>query len=357
MGSPGLGGVGDAQRGAVSVLLSSGQRLSLAGPDTYSRFGSSCAVLDLNADGRNDLVVGAPQTGGKDLVAVAGNYSGAVHVFLGSASGLPATPSLTLSGAGNFSQLGSVVVALNGSLLALACPTATTPAGLQAGLVALFRASPRFVGGEMDVATADVLLPGTAAFGWFGSALALALQGSVLLVGAPGFRTANGSVGALHVFNLSAPAHPQLTVTGTEDRAGFGSALAAGASLMAVAAPFSGRHVILRDYASQGTVYAGSLAALARLRGNFTVAQVGFTTELRGGEDFACLGSALAVHSGSGQDVLIATSPRLSSESGGVLAWAGTQQWRVVGDGPRQRLGAALVLADFTGDGVVKVAG
>ena len=65
----------------------------LTGVETYGRFGSACAVLDFNLDGRPgahpltireanalrvidamraDLVVGAPSTGGKNLVAVVG---------------------------------------------------------------------------------------------------------------------------------------------------------------------------------------------------------------------------------------------------------------------------------------------
>jgi hypothetical protein len=83
--------------GRVHVYLGSATGLgstpafSLTGPDgTTSEFGSTLAGAgDFNADGYADLVVGAPR---------ASELSGRVHVYTGSATGLSATPQLTLTG-------------------------------------------------------------------------------------------------------------------------------------------------------------------------------------------------------------------------------------------------------------------
>ncbi len=124
MGSPGVGDFGDAQRGNLQILLTSGRDVTLVGPDTYSRFGSACAVYDVNADGHPDVVVGAPQTTGLDLVKVAGNYSGAVHVYYGSGGGVLSTQrNLTITNPGMFGQLGLNLQVLDGIGLAIAART------------------------------------------------------------------------------------------------------------------------------------------------------------------------------------------------------------------------------------------
>ena len=45
--------------------------------DPYSRFGHSVLVQDYNGDGINDIIVGAPTSGLKDVA-----YDGLVHVFM-----------------------------------------------------------------------------------------------------------------------------------------------------------------------------------------------------------------------------------------------------------------------------------
>jgi hypothetical protein len=56
--------------------------------NTNDRFGAALAITDWNADGYEDLAVGAPGESGD---AVSGTACGAVHVIYGSSTGLSAT--------------------------------------------------------------------------------------------------------------------------------------------------------------------------------------------------------------------------------------------------------------------------
>lgn len=100
------------QRGAVEVFYGSrkGPAKTAAwryeGTMDWAQVGSSPVVADVNGDGWPDLVVGAyNQTG-----AMPNN--GAVLVFLGSAKGLPATPSQVLEGPSSNSFFGWKIRAL-----------------------------------------------------------------------------------------------------------------------------------------------------------------------------------------------------------------------------------------------------
>ena len=114
VGSPGVGTFGDPQRGRVSIWYGTATPAGtpdyvLDGVDVYGRFGSSCAVLDFNLDGIQDLAVGAPSNGGKNLVAVVGNYTGAVHIFFGTGNQIlpfSPTPSISISSPMSFASLG-----------------------------------------------------------------------------------------------------------------------------------------------------------------------------------------------------------------------------------------------------------
>lgn len=89
---------------AASVVDSTGPfaaraaaRLLLTGTRARSRFGQTLAVADLNGDAIDDLIVGAPASGGDDAIA-----AGSVHVFFGRARsdsvGARAAADLTLTG-------------------------------------------------------------------------------------------------------------------------------------------------------------------------------------------------------------------------------------------------------------------
>jgi hypothetical protein len=97
-------GAPSAQSGSVQIFINAANSISTTAAATVSRgtngarFGASIAATDTDADGRVDLVVGAPLAGG----------SGAVHVFRGTASGIATTPYATRTGGAN-SQLGASV--------------------------------------------------------------------------------------------------------------------------------------------------------------------------------------------------------------------------------------------------------
>ncbi|WP_022980028.1 FG-GAP-like repeat-containing protein [Ideonella sp. B508-1] len=100
------------QRGAIELFYGSrkGPAKTAAwryeGTMDWSQVGSSPVVADVNGDGWPDLVVGAYNQSG------AVPYNGAVLVFLGSAKGLPATPSQVLEGPSSNSFFGWKIRAL-----------------------------------------------------------------------------------------------------------------------------------------------------------------------------------------------------------------------------------------------------
>ena len=85
--------------GVVKVYLGSSFGLAhvpakvLAGGEAGSQFGAACAIVgDVNGDGYDDLVVGAPHATSSAIEV------GKAYVYFGSKTGLPTTPSQTLVG-------------------------------------------------------------------------------------------------------------------------------------------------------------------------------------------------------------------------------------------------------------------
>ncbi len=230
MGSPSSGSLNDPQRGAVSIFYSSkaaeaqggdGQatiqdgaavNLFINGFDSYGRFGSACVVLDVNLDGYNDLVVSAPSVGGKNLVAVTGNYTGKVYVFLGTYSAYSKTvavsvvPNITINGTLDFGTFGSVLFARDVNQdghtdLIAASPFASNEdtVDIRYGAVFVFFASsssPSWRNHAMlNDMNGDLVIIGPEPFSWFGMSVEVWVpadtpSSSVLLIGAPGFRLA-----------------------------------------------------------------------------------------------------------------------------------------------------------------------
>jgi hypothetical protein len=136
-----------------------------------AELGTSVATAgDVNGDGFSDVIVGAPlfDTG-------VGANAGQVYIFHGSATGLSLTPNRTLGGATAGEQLGySVATAgdVNGdgfSDVIIGAHLATTAAGANAGQVTIYYGSATGIG-----ATPDVTLNGPTAQGRFGWSVAAA---------------------------------------------------------------------------------------------------------------------------------------------------------------------------------------
>ena len=125
VGAPGLeDSAGGQHAGAVFVFrltaldtLSAGARASslaertISGSSDHGRFGSALAVADLDADGFDDLAVGAPDAGDENSIA-----RGEVSVYFGRPAGSvragpSASPDVTLIGASSGAKLGSSMLA------------------------------------------------------------------------------------------------------------------------------------------------------------------------------------------------------------------------------------------------------
>ena len=115
VGSPGLSFTGLPHAGGFNVIsyppppstaeaptpLDSLSPPLAAAPSVFARLGTTACACDLNGDGIDDAAVAAPTEGWNwvsaplvpDFV-----YAGAVHIYFGAASGLPAAPSVILAG-------------------------------------------------------------------------------------------------------------------------------------------------------------------------------------------------------------------------------------------------------------------
>ncbi|KAF9931419.1 Glycosylphosphatidylinositol specific phospholipase D1 [Linnemannia zychae] len=174
--------------------------------EPQSRFGWSMAIVDLNEDGIDDLAIGAPGHGAKDMV-----YGGSVFVYFGRPRlGLNNTPDVIIHhdrtkdraldiplSIGALAGLGYMVEGLDltGSGfkdLVIGMPMAygiipTKPSNetkpplevaRQTGKVVAFLASSKHKGSILDI-DRDWELQGDAAFAWFGSSMAVITESFV----------------------------------------------------------------------------------------------------------------------------------------------------------------------------------
>eukprot|EP00042_Codosiga_hollandica_P054489 m.738714 g.738714 ORF g.738714 m.738714 type:complete len:865 (+) comp58911_c0_seq1:2-2596(+) len=392
VGSPGIGTYGDPQRGHVSIFfgapnanvtLNSTADVVLTGVDVYGRFGTTCTILDFNLDGNLDLAVSAPSTGGKNLVAVTGNYTGVVHVYLGTGKPLSpfqSTPSISIESPMNYASLGFAMTSgdIDGhgqSSLILGSPYASTNNAdvnnVQVGAVAIFRSSTARVPGTLSVTDADIQLEGESSFSMFGFTLlvvpAQAPSSPILIISAPIVNNVNGSVGRVYAYTCQqSSATLVANITGVSDKAKFGWALATGAvsiagSLQQVvaisASSFGNPYLHETEYAWEGRVYVFALEDL--LNGATLLTQVQALAILTGDADFAHVGWQLhmADLNADGSDDLLLSLPLLNHETGAVRAYldggVGSLTWALEGYEMRARFGARINTLDFDGDGLI----
>ena len=198
IGAPGYSEPKHAAIGCVYVIFGSAQgfpghgetdietvaHAQYIGQDDFSRFGSSVALVDFNADSHLDMVVGAPSTGTASL-----SYHGEVLVFLNTGSGVfPANPSHVIAGTEFHQNFGWSMAAgdVDGDGLAdllVSSPFQSTGDLVQSGVVNMYKPSNNTAIPSVTYAS----IVGPKSSGLFGSVLEVVRlqQQDVVLVGAP----------------------------------------------------------------------------------------------------------------------------------------------------------------------------
>lgn len=114
IGSPGWSSNGAPQLGSISILYGSTSSFSnlpfsqnisslpmIQGNNAHDRFGWASAVLDINKDGFNDLIVSSPTYSAQNLT-----YRGSISVFLSKNGNLLSNPDFYILSNTNFTNLG-----------------------------------------------------------------------------------------------------------------------------------------------------------------------------------------------------------------------------------------------------------
>jgi len=300
--------------GGPALLFSSSPDVVLLGEEPYTRLGWSLGSGDVNGDGFDDLLVGAPHARG------GGEQRGLARVYLSDVS----------------------------------LRTGTTWGPSDAGW---------FLNGLED-------------YDWFGARLAVARGGAsgepVLLVGAPG--AVAGSVQATgrlygYVVHGPTPHDPVFTLTGESEFDQVGQAFAVadfsgdGGETLALAAPT--RNV--GPLRQAGQVY---LLDTEVLRGDLWLGELPEARVLAGDREFGRMGWGVAAGHANrdGTADLLVTQPWLGDPihpvRGGASLWLGGERrpggtcfafqadTRIQGSRDRARLGDAAGMADVNGDGL-----
>jgi hypothetical protein len=373
-GAPGYSAPGKPRAGAV--LLRQGRldagRIALSapllrtGPEAYGRFGQAVALVDLNADGKPDLVVSAPDTGAESI-----RYRGKIFVYFNTGNGFSPEPDLVLEPDEDQARFGWVLGSAdcNGDGipdLIVGSPFASGKGGArQGGQVAIYLASPQTVRGSR-------LRPAWTARGErandaFGSAFAAGVSDGgqrILVVGAPGVKAGGRQgVGRIYGYTLEwngqgEPA-PRFTLTGTRRWARLGSALALGdprgrgGLLLAAASPTDDR---------DAKRHAGSVVLLpvSALKEGQSLEDVPPVARFRGTQAFARFGWHLEIADVDGDGVadLLVSEPLRKTDSGpgagAAYVWFGgpsfptgdadpeSAPWKTVSTENRAGLGSAL---------------
>ena len=348
VGAPGT----DGQKGRVYVWSCndgnlkqsfSGKPLVLAAEDDeYGRFGWDVVVVDLNADGINDLVVSAPVFGGLDML-----YTGRVYIFLGEMSGsavrLPSRASFVLEGPSRNWNLGHVLYSADidgdgcrdliiGSLYA----SESEDGLIQNGHAAVFLSS-RFKSKMRDarylsVGDADWSAAGSTGYEHFGAAFVYVDRGpdSLLLVGSPDHKTGSSlhSAGCIYGYSVASLLEAKFSkeafrIQGTSVGDGLGASFAYSRSLGIVAIGGNNGRSALKFNTPNGRVTLVHQSELVNLRGSTYLSELVAVQTLQGSTLYGSFGTSLAFVdlNGDGSDEIV-IGERLSSSNSSPAAGA-----------------------------------
>ncbi|KAF9432822.1 Glycosylphosphatidylinositol specific phospholipase D1 [Entomortierella beljakovae] len=372
--------------------------------EPQSRFGFSLAVVDLNRDGIDDLAIGAPGTGAKDI-----NYDGAVYVYFGKRGrGLSQEPNLRIgydrsahiipdaynimAGVG-YTLFGADLTGSGYQDLIIGMPMATTinatadPTAdpslkykLQAGRVIAFLSSSLHIGDKLDT-DADWSLEGDSAYEWFGSSFSIVSVSptleKVVAIGSPKFGEIAGSMaGKVQGFSLSSLSKLSETgprkvfkIFGTSKFQQFGSRLSSFHSYKSSSEDFK-THLVVgsrSESLSDGTWQAGVLRILDFSKivpgtvsnlSNISSSTI-FGTPLHGSQSVSQLSTAFSIlnnNSSAGHSIWV-SEPYVNSEDGRVIKWEVNNQTSAITNcyqveaGSKSRFGTRILSIDLDKDG------
>lgn len=392
IGQPGWGYIGAPGVGRVHVLYGSeienradtiniseeGADITVTGDVEGGRFGNSVAVVDLNADGFDDLAVSAPTVNSRER-----QFRGALYIYLGSPTGgLSETPDIHFTASETNTTLGWFLGSgdLNGDGhddLLVGSPFADGDAGgRQKGHATVFLSSADFAPESISsLADADIRINGETDYHWFGYAMDVAAfpDGSrYLLVGAPGYKRGDlQSVGKLYGFSADSlltdttPAQAAFGILGLHEfdktASGFitGDFIGDGTVSLALASP---------SFANGAKVFGGEIRLIdtALLEGELDIANLPILTGETGNGRFGRFGwkSASGDINADGIADLCTTAPYMQTQagrfSGATYLWQGgagadltiaNAVWELPYDREKSAFGFAVAMPDFNGDG------
>jgi glycosylphosphatidylinositol phospholipase D len=353
--------------------------LIIKGKEPSARFGWAVAAVDINADGFDDLVVSAPNSG-----AFYRDYSGRIYIYFGSKNGLSDEPDVTVTENSLNANIGyflsSADIDGDGFKDLIVGSPFYGAGGRQRGLIAIFKSNESVSSGnKMTLSDAFWQKTGENDFDWFGYSAAFSFNSKkapILVVGAPGYKNGGKQTsGKVYGYNISLNdgSETVFTLSGTEEFEQAGSYISIGK-------PYNNSEIVLavsavsksKNEKHSGTVYllpfdkmSGSkeisTETLAVLNSNSKYSRFGWNT-------------AFGDYNGDGLDDFIAGEPfRKSSagvESGTIRFWYGGYTFpRHTVDNPsasatlsidydkeKSRFGSKIIMLDYNGDGCVDLA-
>lgn len=396
IGSPGWGHAANGQLGKVNILFGNenmlGHRtinldtgfsdLEFIGEEESGRFGYALAVVDLNADGLDDLAVSAPTIGARQK-----EYRGKIFVFFGVEDitvPISATPELIISGQEINTNLGWELTSgdVNGDGyddLVIGSPFAKGGGAHQQGQVSMILSNPLFDPESYStVEDLDVLINGENDYDWFGHSIAVVEWDQdvrYLLVGAPTYNSGQmQSVGKIYGFEVSGllagQLDPDFTLTGDMEFMKLGTSFAVGDI------DGDGKRSLLvgsPTWTNEEIRFAGDIRSynLGLLSGDLSIEDLIPQTSMSANDKFGRLGWKMGSPdiNNDGINDLVVTQPWKNSsqgrEAGRLYLWHGSAGdtmyidralWTIDFKSRFSLFGSELAFPDFNGDGCADIA-